>query len=252
MSSNLGLSSSDAYHPYAYICMKVGEPPVPSRDPRTRCWTCVIPAKGRKNKYPVMSTGWFQPFAKENYFVQVDQLLYSVMQRYREYCDVQRAEGKNLSVRRKDAMEHKQVGSWNILGSLWCGFWIQIPLSLTPYHFEMKAPSFLSIFVAWCWIATFAAGQEQWPLHNDGINSFVEWYAGDALEEWTLLIILLGTTTAIFSMDSGCSSGQARFEFRIPRIGINWRVLDALLAIPSARDVDRYSSKSQSRRVSGH
>ena len=40
----------------------------------------------------------------------------------------------------------------------------------------MKFLPTVSLLVAWSWIAAFASGQEQWPLHNDGINSFVEWY----------------------------------------------------------------------------
>jgi hypothetical protein len=38
----------------------------------------------------------------------------------------------------------------------------------------MKLSGLASFLLAW--IIGFIYAQEQWPLHNDGINSVVEWY----------------------------------------------------------------------------
>jgi hypothetical protein len=38
----------------------------------------------------------------------------------------------------------------------------------------MKLPGLVSLLLVWV-VGIICAG-EQWPLHNDGINSVVEWY----------------------------------------------------------------------------
>jgi hypothetical protein len=72
----------------------------------------------------------------------------------------------------------------------------------------MKLSGFAS-FLLVC-VVGFVCAQEQWPLHNDGINSVVEWYVFSARKLASCLIVLQGTITAISSMDSVFTFGLGR------------------------------------------
>ena len=73
----------------------------------------------------------------------------------------------------------------------------------------MKLSSFAS-FLLVC-IVGFIYAEEQWPLHNDGINSVVEWYASDpGTKHLSHLIVLEGIITVISSMGSVSIFGPER------------------------------------------
>ena len=73
----------------------------------------------------------------------------------------------------------------------------------------MKLSGFVSLLLVG--IVGFIYAEEQWPLHNDGINSVVEWYAPDpGMEYPSHLIVLEGIITVISSMDNVSTSGPER------------------------------------------
>lgn len=134
----------------------------------------------------------------------------------------------------------KLNGRWKtlIVSLLWLIIWAVRWSRSRPSESELEIMKFTNILASLACVAQLVAAQVQWPVHNNSLNTVVEWDHYSYIIKGQRLFIWSGEVRNTIFPFWRCWSWQ------------NARSSDTLLENSSARIVDRHFTKGESRGVS--